>query len=155
MRSQKRNEAAMKKLLCLLGLLMPVLASGQPYSIDWFKVSDGGGTSANGQYAVSGTIGQHDAGGPMSGGSYALTGGFWAVIAVLQAPGAPALYITHSGNTVTVFWQNAAGWSLEQNSSLTVPAGWAINNSWTTAGGTNYLKLTSPMGNSFFRLIGP
>jgi len=42
----------------------------QPYSIDWHKVSGGGGTSTGGVYSVSGTIGQHDAGGPMIGGAY-------------------------------------------------------------------------------------
>lgn len=36
----------------------------------------GGGLSTSGGYALSGTIGQHDAG-AMSGGSYTLAGGFW------------------------------------------------------------------------------
>ena len=52
--------------------------SGQSYSIDWYKIAGGGGTSTNGQYAVTGTIGQPDAGGAMAGGNYSLTGGFWA-----------------------------------------------------------------------------
>ena len=34
----------------------------QSYSIDWFKVSGGGGASTGGIYSVGGTIGQHDAG---------------------------------------------------------------------------------------------
>ena len=45
-------------------VLLPV-ASGvraQSYSIDWFKIAGGGGTSTGGVYSVSGTIGQHDAG---------------------------------------------------------------------------------------------
>src|SRR6516162_1457502 len=130
-------------------------AQAQQYSIDWFKIAGGGGTSTNGQYAISGTIGQHDAGGPMTGGSYSLTGGFWALLSVVQTPGAPTLYVTHSGSTVTVFWQNVSGWSLEQNTSLTLPAAWSTNSSWTTTSGTNYLNVTSPPGNLFFRLIGP
>src|SRR5215469_18849024 len=72
------------------------------YSIDWFKVSGGGGTSTNGQYALSGTVGQHDAGGPMSGGNYSVTGGFWSLVAVVQTPGAPLLTITRSGNGVII-----------------------------------------------------
>ena len=110
-------------LFCLLisGLCLPTLA--QQYSIDWYKVAGGGGTSTGGTYFVSGTIGQQDAGGPMAGGNYSLTGGFWALISVLQTPGAPALYISHSGNTVTVYWQNVSGWTLRQNSSLANPAG--------------------------------
>ena len=136
-------------------LLLARAMHSQTYSIDWYKIAGGGGTSANGQYTLSGTIGQHDAGGPMTGGSYSVTGGFWALFAAIQTPGAPTLYITRSGSTVTVFWQNVAPWSLEQNNNLSVPAGWSTNNSWTTSSGTNYLNLTSPTGNFFFRLIGP
>ena len=35
----------------------------QTYSIDWFKVAGGGGTSTGGVYSVSGTGGQSDSGG--------------------------------------------------------------------------------------------
>src|SRR5664279_1097539 len=58
-------------------------ASGQSYSIDWYEIAGGGGTSTGGTYAVSGTIGQSDAGGAMSGGPvtgtnyYSVNGGFW------------------------------------------------------------------------------
>jgi hypothetical protein len=79
-------------LICTL-LLTASLASGQTYSIDWYKIAGGGGTSSNGQYSVSGTIGQHDAGGLMIGGGYSATGGFWSLYAV-QTPGAPLLTIT-------------------------------------------------------------
>lgn len=141
-----------KVLLLAAAFLAPAAAHSQSYSINWYKISGGGGTSTNGQYTISGTIGQHDAGGPMTGGSYQLTGGFWALLSVLQTPGAPTLYITHSGSTVTVFWQDVAGWNLEQNSSLTT-TGWSTNTSWTTSSGTNYLNLTSPGGKLFYRLI--
>ena len=145
----------MKKIILLLSLMVPVAGLAQQYSIDWYKVAGGGGTSTGGTYAVSGTIGQHDAGGPMTGGNYSLTGGFWALISVLQTPGAPALYISESGNTVTVYWQNVSGWNLQQNNNLAVPAGWSVNSSWTTANGTNYLNITPPAGNLFFRLQHP
>jgi len=39
-------------------LLIALSASAQSYSIDWFKVAGGGGTSTNAQYSLSGTIGQ-------------------------------------------------------------------------------------------------
>lgn len=126
-------------------------AMAQSYSIDWYKISGGGGTSTNGQYVVSGTIGQHDAGGPMTGGNYSLTGGFWSLVSVVQTVGAPTLYISHSGNTVTVYWQNVSGFNLEQNSSVSTAA-WSTNTLWTTSNGTNYLNLNSPTGNLFFRL---
>ena len=127
-------------------------ANAQNYSIDWYKVAGGGGTSTDALYSVSGTIGQHDAGGPMNGGNYSLTGGFWALISLAQTPGAPTLYINHSGNSVTVYWENVSGWGLQQNTSLTTPAGWSSSSGVTTSNGTNYLYLTSPTGNLFFRL---
>ena len=135
-----------------LGLFLATSALAQSYSIDWYKIAGGGGTSTGGVYSVSGTIGQHDAGGPMTGGNYSLTGGFWALISVVQTPGAPALYINHSGNTVTVYWQDVSGWSLQQNSNLSTPAGWSVSSGVTSSSGTNYLNLTSPPGNLFFRL---
>ena len=127
-------------------------ASAQQYSIDWYKIAGGGGTSTGGTYAISGTIGQPDAGGTMTGGNYSLTGGFWSLISVVQTPGAPALYISHSGSTVTVFWQNISGWNLQQNNNLATPAGWSASGSITTSNGTNYLNVISPTGNLFFRL---
>jgi hypothetical protein len=127
-------------------------AWGQSYSVDWSKVSGGGGVSTGGVYSVSGTIGQPDAGGPMTGGNYSVTGGFWSLISVVPTPGAPRLATSHSGSTVTVYWQNVSSWSLQQNSSLTAPAGWTASSGVTTANGTNYLNLASPTGRLFFRL---
>lgn len=131
------------------------ICRSQNYAIDWYKVAGGGGTSTGGTYAVSGTIGQHDAGGPMTGGNYSLTGGLWALISVVQTVGAPTLYISHSGNAVTLYWQNVSGWTLHQNGNLANTNGWSLNSSWSTSNGTNYLNLTSPGGNLFFRLSNP
>lgn len=133
-------------------LFAPGLVQAQQYSVDWYKVSGGGGTCSGGQYAVTGTIGQPDAGGNSTGANYTLDGGFWSLISAVQTPGAPMLYITRSGHTVTVYWQNVSGWTLQQNSNLNVPAGWSANNNWTTSNGTNYLNIASPSGNMFFRL---
>ena len=71
----------MKTILALLSsvCVLATSALAQSYSIDWFTIDGGGGTSTGGVYSVSGTIGQPDAG-AMSGGSYALTGGFWGAI---------------------------------------------------------------------------
>src|SRR5271169_2983741 len=115
----------MKKLVLLLSLLIPALGFAQQYSIDWFKVAGGGGTSTGGTYVVNGTIGQHDAGGPMTGGSYSLTGGFWALISVVQTPGLPNLTITHSGNSVIVSWPDTGSYTLQQNANLALAGGWA------------------------------
>ena len=127
-------------------------AQAQTYSIDWYTIDGGGGTSTGGVYAVSGTIGPPAAGGPMTGGNYSLTGGFWSLIAAVQTGGAPTLFISHSGNTVTVYWQDVSGWSLQQNSNLTSFGGWSASSGWTTSNGTNYLNITPPTGNLFFRL---
>jgi hypothetical protein len=144
----------MKTSLLLLYLLMPALSQAQSYSIDWHKVSGGGGTSAAGTYQVSGTIGQHDAGGPMTGGSFSLTGGFWALISVTQTPGLPNLTITLVGpNSVVVSWPNTGSYTLQQNSSLAVPGGWTTSGyAITTANGTNSVTISPPTGNLFFRL---
>jgi len=90
----------------------------------------------------------------MTGGNYSLTGGFWALISVVQTPGAPTLYISHAGNTVTVYWQAITGWSLQQNANLAM-SGWTASGGVTTYNGTNYLNLVSPPGNLFFRLHNP
>lgn len=50
---------------------------GPPYAIDWHTIDGGGGISSGGGYAVSGTIGQHDASGALTSGGYTVTGGFW------------------------------------------------------------------------------
>jgi len=147
----------MKTLIAILVLatFTALSASAQGYSINWYKIAGGGGTSSGGQYSLSGTIGQPDASGAMTGGNYSLTGGFWAIISVLQAPGAPTLYISFSGNTITVYWQNVTGWSLQQNNNLNVPAGWSAGGSPTLVNGTNYVNIVSPKGNEFFRLFNP
>jgi hypothetical protein len=129
-------------------------AAGQQYSIDWFKIA-AGGLSTNSQYVVSGIIGQHDASSAMSGGSFSLTGGFWSLFAIVQTTGAPLLNISHSGNTTAVYWQDVSGWSLQQNNNLASPSGWSPSGGITNSNGTNYLNLTSPAGNLFFRLNHP
>lgn len=143
-------------LVSLVFCLAPATASAQSYTIDWYKIAGGGGTSTGGTYVVSGTIGQPDASGAMSGGNYSLTGGFWALIQVVQTPGAPTIYISHAGNVVSVYWQNVTGWNLRQDGNLATPiASWPYSSSPTLTGGTNYLSTTNPVGNVFFRLSNP
>jgi hypothetical protein len=143
----------MKKLFLLFAMLVPIFSFSQPYSIDWYKIAAGGGASTDGVYAVSGTIGQHDAGGPMTGGNYSLTSGFWALISVMQTPGLPDLIITHSGNSIIVSWPGTGAYTLQQNSNLSTSSGWVISGyTITTTNGTNSITITPPTGNLFFRL---
>jgi hypothetical protein len=138
----------MKKIFLLSSLLVPAIGFAQSYSIDWYKVAGGGGTSTGGQYSLSGTIGQPDASGTMSGGNYALTGGFWSLYAV-QTPGAPLLTITYANNQAIVSWPaSVTGFMLQTNSNLSTGTwgnylGMVVNNTVTNA---------PPKGNLFFRL---
>jgi hypothetical protein len=136
-----------------LSLAFCLRAWGQSYSIDWFKVAGGGGTSTGSVYSISGTIGQPDAGGPMTGGSYSLTGGFWALISVVETPGLPNLTITFvSPNTVKVSWPNTGAYTLQQNATLGGGSWTTSGYSITTANGTNSITITPPTGNLFLRL---
>src|ERR1039457_4541004 len=124
---------------CTLALLsMASISSAQSYTIDWYKVSGGGGASTGGIYQVTGTIGQPDASGAMSGGNYAVTGGFWSLSAV-QSPGAPLLTIPRIGNQAIVSWSpSVTGWTLQTNANLATPTwgnylGASVNNSVTNA----------------------
>ena len=141
----------MKKfiLFCLLVSVVCLQAVAQSYSIDWHKISGGGGTSTGGTYSVSGTIGQHDASGVMTGGNYSLTGGFWSLISVVQTSGAPLLTISYSGGQAVVSWPpSVTGWTLQTNNNLSAGvwgnyAGAVVNNKATNS---------PPAGNLFFRL---
>ncbi len=151
----------MKKTIILFGLFLPALSQAQTYTIDWYKVAGGGGTSTgtNGGavYAVSGTIGQQDASGAMVGGPYALTGGFWSLIALVQTAGAPTLFITHSNNSAVISWPSpSTGYFLQTNGHLDKTnwsnyTGTIVTNG---AGTTNSVTITPPVGNLYFRL-GP
>jgi len=146
----------MKKLILLFGVLIPVVGFAQPFSINWYKIAGGGGTSAGGNFQLSGTIGQHDAGGPMTGGGFSLTGGFWSIIAAVQQPGSPVLTITHSGNSVIVSWPSpSSGFVLQQTANVLTPS-WA--NSGYTVNDNGIIRsvtITPPAGNLFFRLMNP
>jgi hypothetical protein len=130
---------------------LAIPGQAQSYSIDWSTIDGGGGTSTGGVYAVSGTIGQHDASGAMTGGNYSLTGGFWALYAV-QTPGAPLLTITYAGNHAIVSWSpSVTGWTLQTNSNL-VTGTWG---NWLGTVINNRVTNAPPTGNLFFRLKQP
>ena len=146
-----RNEALMKTIILLLNLLVPISVVAQNYSINWYTVSGGGGTSTGGPHSLSGSVGQSAAGGPLTGGSYSTYGGFWAIDAV-QTPGLPLLTITHAGNSIIVSWPNTGSYTLQQNSNLAATAGWTTSTYPITTGATNSITITQPAGNLFFRL---
>jgi hypothetical protein len=69
----------------LLLLLIPLgLAAANPdFSIPWWTVDGGGGTSQGGDFSLSGTAGQPDTA-ALQGGDFTLQGGFWAGAAPLE-----------------------------------------------------------------------
>jgi hypothetical protein len=148
----------MKRLLCLSAITfsLAVCARAQNYSIDWFTIDGGGGTSSGGAYSLSGTIGQPDAG-RMSGGNFSLDGGFWGLIAAVQTPGAPLLRIFLTAtNTVIIAWPTAAaGFNLEQNGNLATAAWGNVTNAVNVVGSENQVTVAPPVGNQFYRLRYP
>ena len=133
--------------------------SAQNYSIDWFTIDGGGGTSTGGVFSVSGTIGQPDAG-VMSGGSYSLVGGFWGIVSAVQTPGAPLLSVERIGSTVRVFWPvPATGFLLDQTTSLASPPAAIVWSQVPFPYSTNATQISitvpSPAGNKFYRLRHP
>ena len=144
-----------RKLQIVLRILLACAAGfattgfGQSYSIDWYKVSGGGGASSNSQYFVNGTIGQPDAGGAMTNGQFSVTGGFWSLINVVQTPGAPLLSISYAGNQAIVSWSpSATGWTLQTNNNLATGT-WG---NYTGAVSNNRVTNSPPAWNLFFRL---
>ena len=146
----------MKAIVLFISLLLPTIGFAQQFSIDWFTIDGGGGTSTGSAYSVSGTLGQPDAGEAMSGGNLSVNGGFWSWIAVVQTVGAPALTITPSGASVKVSWPSlSTGFVLQQNSDLTT-TNWPASGFSISDDGTNKsITVTSPTGNLFFRLMHP
>ena len=146
----------MRKLVLLCAWLLPMLARAQSYSIDWFTIDGGGGTSTGGVYAVSGTIDQPDAG-TMSGSNYSIDGSFWGIIAAIQTPGAPILTITRSNNFAIVSWPDTGtAFRLENNNNLSITNGRATAPQ-TRSTNAGIISITAPAssGNNFYRLKNP
>lgn len=135
-------------------VVLTASARAQNYSIDWFTIDGGGGTSTGGVFSVSGTIGQPDAG-VMSGGQYSLNGGFWGILSAVQTPGAPLLSIQRADGGARVFWPKpATDWLLDQ--SLTVTGAWSqVTFPYATNATDISVSLPSPTGNRFYRLRKP
>jgi len=148
-----------KTILAGLAAVAFILAAGaQSYSINWYTIDGGGGTSSNGTYSVTGTIGQPDASPTaMSGGNYAVIGGFWSYVAAVQTPGAPFLNVRSTGtNSVAVSWPSpSTGFILQQNSDLNTTNWTAVSTTPTDDGVTLTVVVQPPVGNMFYRLFHP
>ncbi len=152
----------MKTLLLALASVAALFAvpslDAQNYSINWYTVSGGGGTSAGADgtnsYSVTGTIGQ-PATATMAGGAYSLTGGFWSFLAAVQTPGSPMLTIARSGKQAVISWNaSAGGFALQQTSTLATNA-WSLSSALLTTNGSTISASVSITngGYQYFRLI--
>ncbi len=128
-------------------------AQAQTYSIDWYTIDGGGGTSSGGPYTLSGTIGQPDAG-RLSGGSFVLDGGFWGGAIAVQQVGAPTLFIRNLGNGFAeISWDPPTpGFVLQVADTLDVPSP-----AWTNvpSGSTNPATVQISTITRFYRLHRP
>lgn len=147
----------MKKLIAVafLGGTVAIPAGGraQNYSIDWYTVAGGGGTSSGGNYSVSGTIGQ-PATATMSGGNFSLTGGFWSIISAVQTPGSPLLSISRSGTQAIISWPVTTGNFVLQFTSSLASQSWAASSAlWSTNNGVVSATVPANSGYEYFRLM--
>jgi hypothetical protein len=157
-RSFSQQEIMNTKVL-FVGLVSMIATSalGQSFSVDWSKVSGGGGVSTGSVYSVSGTVGQHDAARQSQGGNYSVIGGFWSFLAI-QAAGAPLLTIRQTvTNTAVVYWPSpSTGWNLQQNSDLANANSWVSPSESVSDNGQNKFIIAQPVaGARFYRLFKP
>lgn len=147
-----------RPLALTVGLFaLAICSQAQNFSIDWFTIDGGGGTSTDAVFTVSGTVGQADAGGPMVGEGFTVEGGFWSIIAAVQMPDAPELSIqVTSTNTAVIAWDSpATGFGLQQNNDLSTTNWVASTNAVTDNGSTKFIIVNPPSGNRFYRLFKP
>jgi len=89
----------------------------------------------------------------MTGGHFSLTGGFWALPTLVQAPGAPTLYIANAApGWATLWWTPATdtNWVLQERLSLTLGA-WSNSPS----GATNPITVPTTFPTKFYCLFKP
>lgn len=136
----------------LFALLGSNTLSAQTYSIEWFTVDGGGGTSTGGVYSVTGTIGQPDSSGALTNGQFSVIGGFWALPVVLQTPGAPSLAIAPGApGQAVISWSPATpGFVLQEATRLEAPD-WSNSPS----GATNPVNVPATTSPKFYRLRKP
>lgn len=142
-------------ILAAMALSSSAVAA-QNFTIDWYTIDGGGGTSAGGNFSLSGTIGQPDAGETMTGAGFALCGGLWSLFAA-QTANPPSLTIVRTAaNDARLSWPSSAtGFVLQQSSDLNstdwVNVPQAVNDNGTAAFIT--VNLTGDL--RYYRLFKP
>ena len=136
-------------ILLVLAALSTGQVFAQSYAIDWHTIDGGGGTSTNGPFSLTGTIGQADASGPMTNAQYSLTGGIWVLPSVVQQPNAPVLTIVPAapGFALISWTPNTPGFVLQESLTLDPPV-W-IN---SPSGATNPVTMPATLTTKVYRL---
>ena len=137
-------------ILMLLLIAGSMDIRGQTYSIDWYTIDGGGGTSTGGVYSVSGTISQPDAG-VLIGGNFTVRGGLWVAPMPIQVEDAPWLSIARTTDGALISWEPPTpGWILQFNTDLS-------STNWVNAasGETNPVTIPTAPTVRFFRLHKP
>jgi hypothetical protein len=137
--------------LIIAGLLCATSVLQAQYSLDWYTINGGGGTSSGGGYTLSGTIGQSDANpAVLSGGSYSLEGGFWPGLIAPSTSGGPTLFIQLAGASIIVSWLPVMpGFALQQTDGLLSPV-------WTPGpAGNPTTPIPASSVTRYYRLIKP
>jgi hypothetical protein len=152
-----KNEARIRLLgLALLAWICCAQSHAQPYSLKWYKVFGGAGTSASTAYSLKASTGQQDAGGPITNSLYSVTGGFWSLFAN-QPQGTPLLSINFTGtNSAQIYWPSpSTGFHLQVNASLTTTNWAAAAESVTNNGVIKFIIVNPTSGTRFYRLASP
>jgi hypothetical protein len=148
------NKYTLLTALLLLGTTSYV--HSQNYTIDWFTVDGGGGSTAGGSYALSGTAGQPDAGHSI-GGNFYLDSGFWSIIDAVQPINTPSLRIVLTRtNTIVIAWPApSTSFSLQQNNFLGTSNWLPVSDPVNVVGSENQVIILNSGGSRFYRLTSP
>ncbi len=143
-----------RRILPITFAILSLAGAAEPqFTINWFTIDGGGGTSTGGPFSVSGTIGQPDAS-PLAGGPFKIEGGFWGGITVLQTPGAPVLKIKPiAGGLAVISWPvSATGFTLEETATIVQPNSWSATPQPIVDTATEHTVTVPATGNKCFRL---
>jgi hypothetical protein len=136
-------------ILLVFAALLTSQVFAQSYTIDWYTIDGGGGTSTNGPYSLTGSIGQVDASGSMTNGPYSLTGGFWVLPVVVQEPNAPTLTVVPAapGFALISWTPDTPGFVLQESLTLDPPA-WT----YSPSGSNNPVTVPATLTTKVYRL---
>jgi hypothetical protein len=137
-------------------LAAPSLSQTPDFSVDYFVISAGGGTSANGGFSVTGVVGQPVNPNQITGGMFTIETGFASVTATIQLLDGPVtLRINQQGGLVKISWPatTQAEFVLETTSQLGDPSSWQpVELTPLIVGPDKIVTIGAGPGPAFFRL---